>query len=130
MKSGVNVWNNTSRSDDSFAHALVELFIVLDGQLNVAWGDAVLLVVLGGISGELEKLSCQVFKNGCHVDWRSCTDTLSEATSLQVSTNATDREGQASLGGTSLWSSGLLGGGFLGSFAGHGNSRQGNWVSN
>ena len=46
----MDVRHNTSGGDGSFAQDLVELFIVLHGQLNVARRDASLFVVFGGVT--------------------------------------------------------------------------------
>ena len=41
---------------------------VPDGQLQVTWNDPCLLVVPGGVAGELEDLGGQVFHHGGKVD--------------------------------------------------------------
>jgi hypothetical protein len=94
----VHVGDNTTRSDSGLSEALVELFIILDGELDVARTNAVLLVILGSIASELEKFGCQILKDGSHVDRGTSTNTTSEATFLQITGKTTDREGEASLG--------------------------------
>ena len=114
----MHVRDDTAGSDGGLSDALVELLIVLDGKLDVARADAVLLVVLGGVASELEKLSRQVLKDGRHVHRSASTDTTGEAALLQVASQTADGEGQTSLGGATLGSRGLLHG-LLGSFTGH-----------
>ena len=115
----MHVRDNTAGSDGGLSEALVELLIILDGKLDVTRADAVLLVVLGGVASKLEELSTQVLKDGSHVDRGTSTDARGEATLLQVASKTSNRERQASLGGTALGARGLLHG-LLGSFAGHG----------
>ena len=47
---------------------LVELLVVVDGELEVARGDADLLVVARGVAGELEDLGRQVLEHRGQVD--------------------------------------------------------------
>ena len=47
--------------DDNGAEELVELFVVSDGELQVTGHDTRLLVVTGGVTGELEDLSGEVW---------------------------------------------------------------------
>ncbi len=116
---GVHVWNDTAGSDGGAAQVLVELFVILDGELDVTWDNALLFVVLGAIASKLEELSCQVLKDGCNVNWSTTTDALGEATLLQVTSDTTDWEGEASFCRSGAWTRcRFLGSSFL-SFAGH-----------
>ena len=115
-QSGVHVGHDTASGDGGLAHVLVELLIVSHCHADVAGSDAVLLVVLGGVSSQLKELSGQVLEDGCHVHWGPSANTLGEATFLQVTGKTSNGEGQTSLGGTTL-RAGLLGG-FL-AFARH-----------
>ena len=114
----MHIWDYTTGSNRGLAETLVEFLIVLDSQLNVTRGDAVLLVVLGGVASELQKLGRQILKDGRHVDRSASTDTTGEAALLQVARKTSDGEGEASLGGAALGARGLLHG-LLGSFTGH-----------
>ena len=51
--------------------------IAPDGQLEVPWDNARLLVVPSSIAGELKDLSSQILHNGSHVDGGSSTHPLS-----------------------------------------------------
>ena len=55
----VDVRDDTTAGDSGF-NKRVELFVTADGQLQVAWGDALDLEVLGGVAGELEDLGGEV----------------------------------------------------------------------
>ena len=44
----MDVGHDTASRDGGLANVLIELFIILDGQLQMTWDNAVLLVVLGG----------------------------------------------------------------------------------
>ena len=50
---GMHVRHNTASSDGGLTEELVELFIVLHCQLNVARVNAILLMFLGGVAREL-----------------------------------------------------------------------------
>ena len=89
----MHIWNNTSGSNGSLAKTLVELFVVLDRQLNVARGNAVLLVVLCGVASKFKKLSCQVLKDCSTVNCRGGTNSgVGTYSALQESMNSTDWE--------------------------------------
>ena len=59
---------DSTGSDGAGSHESVELLVVSDGELEVSWHDSASLVVLGGVSSELEDLSGEVFEDGGHVD--------------------------------------------------------------
>eukprot|EP01046_Picozoa_sp_COSAG06_P053452 COSAG06_NODE_9248_length_1947_cov_3.209416_1_plen_156_part_00 len=79
---------------------LVELLVVADGQLDVARDDAGLLVVAGGVAGELEDLGAEVLEHGGQVDRRAGSDARRRA--LQVAVDAANRELEPGLGGPGL----------------------------
>ena len=94
----MDVGEDTTGSDGGAAEESVELFVVADGELNVTGNDSALLVVLGGIAGELEDLSCEVLKNGGEVDWGTSTNALSISALLHEAGNSADGELKSSLG--------------------------------
>ena len=55
---------------------LVQLLVVPDGQLQVSGNDTRLLVVTGGVTGQLENLGREVLQDGGEVDGGTGTDTL------------------------------------------------------
>ena len=118
-KDGMDVGHDTSGRDGGGADELVELLIVLDGELDVARDDAGLLVVLGSVAAELEELGDDVLEDGGHVDRGTGTDALGEAALAEEAAQAADRESQTSLGGLGLASGGLLATSSLSTFAGH-----------
>ena len=67
-ENGVDVGKHTARRDGDAAEQLVQLLVVLDGKGDVTGHDASLLVVTGGISGELQDLSAEVLEDGGEVD--------------------------------------------------------------
>ena len=67
-KDGVDVGEDTTGGDGDSAEELVELLVVLDGKGDVAGDDAGLLVVAGGVAGELEDLGAEVLEDGGEVD--------------------------------------------------------------
>ena len=54
--------------------------------------DSSLLVVLGGISGELEDLSGEVLKDGSQIDGGSSTNSFSVVGMSEESSNSSDGE--------------------------------------
>ena len=86
----MDVGEHTARGDGDAAHELVELLVVADGELHVAGDDAGLLVVAGGVAGELKDLGAQVLEDGGQVDRGASSDAGRRA--LQVAVDAADRE--------------------------------------
>ena len=76
----------------------VELFVVPDGQEDVAGDDSGLLVVLGGVSCQLQDLSSQVFQDCGQVDGGTGSDSLGVVGVSQESSNSSDGELQSSSG--------------------------------
>lgn len=64
----VNVGQNTTLGDGDVAEKLVQFLIVADGKLEMTGDDTGLLVVTGGVTGQLEDFSSQVLKDGGEVD--------------------------------------------------------------
>ena len=75
QEDGVDVRKNSSLSDGDSGQQLVELLVVPDGELKVTRVDPFLLVVMGGIAGELEDLSDEVLHDSSEVDRSSSTNT-------------------------------------------------------
>ena len=94
----MDVRENTTGSDRGSAEELVELLVVADGELHVAGRDAALLVVAGGVTGELKDLSAEVLEDGRHVDGGAASDAGCVAALLQVAGHTADRELKSGLG--------------------------------
>lgn len=78
----MDVGEDTTLRDDDVAKELVELLVVADSELKVTGHDTRLLVVTGGVTGELEDLSSKVLEDGSEVDGGTGTDTLGVVTAL------------------------------------------------
>ena len=59
----MDVGEDAAGGDGDSAEELVELLVVADGELEVAGSDAGLLVVAGGVAGELEDLGAEVLED-------------------------------------------------------------------
>ena len=94
----VDVGQHTTGGDGDGAQQLGELLIIADGQLNVAGDDAVLLVVAGSISSQLQHLSSDVLKDSSQVYGGSSSDAVGIFALLQVAGDAANRELKAGLG--------------------------------
>ena len=57
QKNGLDVGQDTSLGDGDSAQQLVQLLVVADGELEVAWVDPLFLVVSSGVPGQLQDLS-------------------------------------------------------------------------
>jgi hypothetical protein len=64
----VDVGQDTTLGDCNVSEKLVQFLIVADGQLEMTGDDTGLLVVTGGVTGQLEDFSCEVLKDGSEVD--------------------------------------------------------------
>ena len=95
----MNVWQDTTAGNGDRAQELGELLVISDGELNVSWNDSALLVVSGGVSGQLENLGGEVLKDGSQVDWGTRPETGGVLSSLQVSADSSDWELKSCLGG-------------------------------
>ncbi len=95
----MNVWQDTTTGNGDRAQELGKLLVVSDGELNVSWNDSALLVVSGGVSGQLENLGGEVLKDGSQVDWGTRPETGGVLSSLQVSADSSDWELKSCLGG-------------------------------
>merc|ERR1719305_2247173 len=88
----VDVWENTTGGDGGILKESVELLVVSDSELDVSWDDSGLLVILGGVTCELEDLSGEVLKDGSEVDWSTSSDSLGVSSLLHESGNSADWE--------------------------------------
>ena len=93
---GLDVGEDTTLGDGDTAEELVQLFIVSDGELKMSWDDSGLLVVSGGVSGQLEDFSAEVFEDGGEVDWGTGSNSLCVVALSEHSVDSTNRELEAS----------------------------------
>ena len=61
----MDVGEDTSLCDSDTTEEFVELLVIADGELNVTWDDAGLLVVASCVAGKLEDLGSEVLEDGC-----------------------------------------------------------------
>ena len=116
----MDVGEDTAGRDGDAAEELVELFVVADGELDVARDDAGLLVVAGGVTGELEDLSGEVLEDGGEVHWGTTTDAGGVAALPQEARDTADGELKSRLGGSGSGLAALLSPASLAfSFSGH-----------
>ena len=82
---GLDVGQDTSLGDGDSAEKFVQFFVVSDGELEMAGDDTGLLVVTGGVSGQLEYLSGKVLQNGGEVHRRTDFDDVRVLSPAQIS---------------------------------------------
>jgi len=98
----VNVGENTTLGNGDVAEQLVQFLVIADGELEMTGDDTRLLVVAGGIAGQLEDFGRQVFENGSEIDGSASTDALSVVALPEQSMDTTDRECETGLGRSRL----------------------------
>lgn len=98
----VNVGENTTLGDGDVAKKLVQLLIVADGELKVTGDDTSLLVVASSVASKLEDFGSEVLENGSEVDGSAGTDTLGVVALAEETVDTTNREGETSLGRTTV----------------------------
>ena len=91
-KSGVDVGEDATLGDGDLSNKLGELFIVSDGELKMSRDDSGLLVVSGGVSGQFENFSGEIFENGGEVDGRAGSDSFGVVALSEHSVDSTDWE--------------------------------------
>jgi hypothetical protein len=64
----VDVWQDTTLCDCDVTEELVQFFIVADGELQMTGDDTGLLVVAGGVTGQLEDFSCEILEHSGEVN--------------------------------------------------------------
>jgi len=67
-----------------------QLLIISDGQLYVARDYPRLLIVPGRVTGQLQYLGCQIFKNGREVDRGACSHPFSILAGLEKPSDSAD----------------------------------------
>ena len=102
QKNGLDVRQDTALGDRDAGQQFVQLLVVADGQLEVTRDDTRLLVVAGGVAGQLEDLSGQVLHDGGQVDGRTGTDALGVVALAQKTVDTTDGELQTGTAGSAL----------------------------
>lgn len=98
----MDVGENTTLSNGDVAEQLVQLLIVSDGELQMSGNNTTLLVVSGGVTGQLENLDGEVLEDGSEVDGGTSTDSLGVVSLSQESVDSTNGEGKIGLGGSRL----------------------------
>ena len=88
-------WDDTSVGDAGVSEELVEFIILSDGVEQVSGNDSGLGRLFGGVSGELQELSGQVFEDGSHIDWGSGADSFGVLVLPEESGNSSDGEGES-----------------------------------
>ena len=101
-KYSLDVGQNSTLSNGNSGQEFVQLFVVTDSELKMSWDNSGLLVVPGGVTSELENLSCQVFHNGSEINGSSSSYTLGIVAFAEKSVDTTNGELKTSSGATGL----------------------------
>ena len=93
---GLDVGQDTSLGDGDSAEKFVQFFVVSDGELEMAGDNTGLLVVEGGVSGQLEYLSRKVLQNGGEVHGGSGSHSLGVVSFAEHTVDTSDGELESS----------------------------------
>ncbi len=99
---GLDVGQDTSLGDGHALEQLVQLFVVPDGQLEMARVDPLLLVVAGSVAGQLKDLGREVLHHGSQVDGGAGANPLGVVSLSEETVDTTDWELEPSTGRTAL----------------------------
>ena len=100
----LDVGENTTLRDGAGDHEFVELIIVAEGELHVAWLDLLLASFLGSISSEFENLTSEVLKHGGGECSGASTDSVSVSALSEILVASCDGEDDScSCGACSLF---------------------------
>lgn len=94
-KHSLDVWQHTTLGDGHAGQEFVQLLVVADGQLQVAWDDPALLVIAGGVPCKLEDFSCQVLHDGGEVHGGASSHSLGVVALSQVTVDTPHGELEA-----------------------------------
>ena len=92
----LDVWQHATLCNCHARQQFVQLLVIPDCQLQVAWNDTSFLVVSRRVACQLQYFSCQVLHHGSKVHWRSSTDPLAVVAFSQQSMDSSHRELQSS----------------------------------
>ena len=99
---GLDVRQYTALGDGHTGEELVQFLVVADGQLKMTGDDPCLLVVTGGVTSQLEDLSCQILHHCSHVHWGSSSNTLGIVSLTEQTVDTSNRELESSTAGSRL----------------------------
>ena len=94
----VDVGEHASVGDGCLSDELVQLVVILDGQLQVARCNCLLLLLLGCVARKLADLTSEILKDGCSEDSSTDTNLRTVATTLVHRVDACYGEDDACLG--------------------------------
>ena len=92
---GLDVGEDTTLSDGDTREKLVQLLVITDGELKMTGDDSRLLVVPGGVTGQLEDLSGEVLKDSSQVDGGTSSNTFGIVSFAEKAMDSTDGELEA-----------------------------------
>ena len=88
--------------DGDSREKFVQLLVVTDGELKMSGDDSGLLVVTGGVTGQLEDLSSEVLEDGSQVDRGTSTHSLGVVAFAEESVDSANGELKSSAAGSAL----------------------------
>ena len=101
----VNIWKDSWLNDSRVYHQLVELLIITDSELDVAWSNSLLFVLLTAVSSELKDFTGNILEDSGHKDSSSHTNLVWVASLFDIASGSSNWECDSSSGWSSLWCS-------------------------
>ena len=92
QKNGLDVGQNSALSDGHTREKFVQLLVVANGELEVPGDDPGLLVVAGGVAGQLQKFGSQVLHDCSQIDRGAGPNPLSVVALAKETVDATHWE--------------------------------------
>ena len=92
QQNSLDVGEDSTLGNGDAGEQFVQLFIITDGQLEMAGDDPGLLVVTGSVASQLEDLSRQVLHNGSQVHGGTGSYTLSIVTLAEQTMDTSNGE--------------------------------------
>ena len=91
-KDSLDVGKHSSLSNGDTSQQLVQLIVILDGKLKMTGDDPGLLVVTGGVTGQLQDLGSEVLQDSGHVDSSTVANLSGIVPLLHVAVDTRNRE--------------------------------------
>ena len=101
-ENSVDVGEDTTLGNSDSSQQLVQLFVVTDGQLKMAWVYPLFLVVSGSVASQLKDLSSEVLHDGSQIDWGTSTYSLRVVAGLEKTVNTTHGKLESCAGRSAL----------------------------
>lgn len=102
QQDSLDIWQHSALGDSNTTQKFIQLLVVADSELQMAWDDPGLLVVSRGVSSQLQDLGRQILQHRGQIDRRPGAYAFCIVPFAKQSVHTADRKLQASSGRTRL----------------------------